>query len=425
MKKHIPQWLVTMALLLFCAALSGQGSTSPWRLGLQYGLMNNHGDLSYRFIDPNRRLIDPLDNLDYFSYGFKVEWLISNSFGLEASYSDGKFISNDRSIDWRGDVLTDNENFDRSLNALTDIRDYSLSLNIYANNGAILPTDAFLSPFLKIGAGITDFDVFGDLYHSGGQRYYYWSDQTIRTEAEGSGKQARIISQDGVFETRLPPLQTEGRDYDTHAFQFHTGLGLKFRLSRRFNLDLQAVFRFTQTDYLDDVSGKFPEEYDNQRQAYASNPAGIEAEYRGSPNGHNDMYSFFSIGLNVDLGFRKDAFQPPLVYTRSREEMLPDTPAPADPVPVEAADRDLVTEEIAGEEARVRTATGSGATVSPERISGDEDRDQLREEEMPRTGTGTTATGRSESSIIGTISSRKEEPKSATGTGAAATVQPD
>lgn len=63
----------------------------------------------------------------------------------------------------------------------------------------------------------------------------------------------------------LRPLGTEGQgdpstglqQYSTMAVSVPFGLGVKYALNDRINLGFEVVHRFTNTDYLDDVSGEY------------------------------------------------------------------------------------------------------------------------------------------------------------------------
>jgi len=53
---------------------------------------------------------------------------------------------------------------------------------------------------------------------------------------------------------KLRPLMTEGFDYSSVAFVIPVGVGANFKLSYEWSIGLEAIYRFTTTDYLDDVS---------------------------------------------------------------------------------------------------------------------------------------------------------------------------
>lgn len=57
----------------------------------------------------------------------------------------------------------------------------------------------------------------------------------------------------------LQPLQTEGIKYSRIQPVIPLGLGVRFMLNPFFNVSLEAGYRFTFTDYLDDVSTVHPD----------------------------------------------------------------------------------------------------------------------------------------------------------------------
>lgn len=87
----------------------------------------------------------------------------------------------------------------------------------------------------------------------------------------------------------LRPLRTEGqglpggpKEYKKWALGIPVGLALSKRVGRRISLSLEANYRFTNTDYIDDVSTKYYNPYElslyvedgyEQIAAYLSNPA--------------------------------------------------------------------------------------------------------------------------------------------------------
>lgn len=119
----------------------------------------------------------------------------------------------------------------------------------------------------------------------------------------------------------LQPLGTEGQEvlntsvkkYKRIAIAIPVGLGFKFSLSNRINIGLEVGLRKTITDYIDDVSGNYPDieyfrnvdplaatlsfrtpEYYNQP---LSNPEGIE---RGD-DGTQDMYFMGGLSVTINL----------------------------------------------------------------------------------------------------------------------------
>lgn len=81
--------------------------------------------------------------------------------------------------------------------------------------------------------------------------------------------QARTPIEFGNAWINLQPLRTEGqgkegyqKPYRTTIITIPLGAGLKYKLSNRIDLGFEAGFRFTFSDYLDDVSGNYPNMWD-------------------------------------------------------------------------------------------------------------------------------------------------------------------
>jgi len=125
-----------------------------------------------------------------------------------------------------------------------------------------------INPYVYAGVGLMTFDAWGQL---------------------GNGKWHQ-----------LRPLETEKVKYGNIAFTYTLGLGLKFRYSYKWNFMLEGGYRFTTTDYIDDVSKeKYPDPsaFDNNGIAiYMSNKSGNYNSTRGSSK-YNDGYFMFSAGV--------------------------------------------------------------------------------------------------------------------------------
>lgn len=74
----------------------------------------------------------------------------------------------------------------------------------------------------------------------------------------------------------LRPLGTEGqglpgydKQYSSMAFCIPFGVGVKYNINEKVNIGFEVVYRFTTTDYLDDVSNKYPNPAD-----FPKNPDG-------------------------------------------------------------------------------------------------------------------------------------------------------
>ena len=303
-------YLLIILFALFSNIISAQQDSYKWKVGFHAGGMGYIGDLNTRLINPQTQwLADPLSNLSP-SFGLSLEYAPGANFGLRALWSNGQFTANDRVVSFSNRLQTDASNFSRGLNARTKINDLSLIGTFYLQRSHSTKKRS-LSPYLMIGGGITNFEVYGDLFFNNDNRYYYWSDFTVRSHPEGTPQPegGGIVLQDGDYETNLTELQTENTAYETTVGNIPIGLGFKWRLADRLSLNFETLWHYTFTDYLDDVSDVYPINFDNPNplQQYASNPSGSQNIWRGREEDRfNDMYSFNTISLNYNFGYRKD-----------------------------------------------------------------------------------------------------------------------
>lgn len=109
----------------------------------------------------------------------------------------------------------------------------------------------------------------------------------------------------------LAPLHTEAQSYKKFQVAVPFGLGFKFNLSYKVNFGLEFGMRKTFTDYLDDVSGKYPDILEMRKTdplaaslsyrtpeltgSFGENPVGTD---RG--NASNDDWYFFG-GLTISV----------------------------------------------------------------------------------------------------------------------------
>lgn len=308
--------LAIFALVAFQASAVAQLYPYQWRIGVSAGYATYHGDLSpFRFekfsdIGKVFRLYDLNPNyVPEASFGLSIETQLNHTLGLSLKGGRYSFAMSDRFVDRSGNLKTNAPNFNRALNFKAEVIDVGLSLLFRSDNGRILNKKALIAPYLGLGAGVLWFDVYGDLYHSDGQQYAH-SDQTIT---------------DGEYETALRPLRTELSDgYGKSSFYAELSLGIRFRLAHRWELFIQSDIKYTATDYLDDVSGKYRNFYTSAEQLYAANPTGLPENggqnYRGNPNGANDIYLYHAAGIKFSFGHSKEAFRAPVVHPSSHKQ---------------------------------------------------------------------------------------------------------
>lgn len=325
-------FLLTLISLSIGGQLYAQGAkvrnNYAWSIGLHAGGTSYYGDLNHNFFLPNRNdLLSINKNYDSKAAGIVVEKRISSALGLSVTGTYGNVTGNDRAYNWGGKLITDNPTLARSLNFRTEFYDLSAALTYNFANGFLIRNNARFSPFLSAGVGLTNFDVYGDLYTAEGNRYYYWADNTVRNLMENDPDAATAveIQQDKQYETRLSSeYKIEGKDYATRfVLNVPVTLGVKYRMADHWDLSLFATARYMFTDYFDDVSGgPYPPTGEmNAQQQYILNPNArnwlySDHETRGNANGLNDVVGYVGIGINYRLGMQIRKFKGPRFYTQ-------------------------------------------------------------------------------------------------------------
>ena len=109
-----------------------------WRVGAYLGSMSYYGDL-------NQRLLPETVNPDHPAFGFSVERLLNKAWSAKLLYTQGQWIANDRT----GDAF-----LARSLNAKTEVQDYSLLFTYYLDNNRQLGRRSFLVSLRFVWTGL-------------------------------------------------------------------------------------------------------------------------------------------------------------------------------------------------------------------------------------------------------------------------------
>lgn len=162
--------------------------------------------------------------------------------------------------------------------------------------------DHLFTPYVTIGAGIFTYDPYA--YLDGKKEFL----RPLGTEGQVAGYQGR-------------------KQYNTMAFCFPLGAGLKYNINNKMNLSFEISQRFTTTDYLDDVSTTyvgytnpagvnnaaiiFPDLPNGQRstgyklqdRSYELDPnnlLGVEGRQRGFSK-QKDQYIIAEIGISFNI----------------------------------------------------------------------------------------------------------------------------
>lgn len=173
----------------------------------------------------------------------------------------------------------------RNLSFNSDIYEFSINgtFNFFAFNPAFSETS--FTPYVGIGLGIFSYDPYA-LYKE--QKYY------------------------------LRPLGTEGQEseeypnrkkYDNNALCIPLTLGVKYAITQHFNIFSEIRYRFTNTDYLDDVSktytpSAFANGSDGELFSDRSRELGFVIGQEGRQRGNslaNDSYATFHLGISFNF----------------------------------------------------------------------------------------------------------------------------
>lgn len=135
------------------------------------------------------------------------------------------------------DIYNDHNEFMQRRNLSFNSNVWELALQGDFNFYRFMPGEADFSftPYITLGAGIFNYDPYAYLND---EKYFL---RPLGTEGQGNA----------AYPQRKP--------YSSMAVSIPFGVGLKYSLNERLNIGFEIVHRFTNTDYLDDVSTTFVE----------------------------------------------------------------------------------------------------------------------------------------------------------------------
>jgi hypothetical protein len=184
--------------------------------------------------------------------------------------------------------------YERNFSFKSSIAEVQMAMEIHPLCFTVYEKIPFLSPYLIAGSGFFSFEPRARL----NGRWY--SLQPLRTEGQGFPE----------YPGNLP--------YRLRQFNFLVGTGLRYEAGSRLLLRLELVHRILSTDYLDDVSGDYPDpglfnRYMPPRQAaIAAQLSDRQPElnnsnvaYPGSPRGNPaNKDAYFTLQLKLGFAFR-------------------------------------------------------------------------------------------------------------------------
>lgn len=143
----------------------------------------------------------------------------------------------------------------RQENFQSEIRSGGLSL-MY-DFGNFIPDKYRIRPWVSVGINSFEFLSKTDLFDRYGNRYYYWSDGSIKNidESAPTASLAINLNRDYVYESDIRELNKDGfGQYQERAWAFPVGAGALMKITDRFDLKIGFQYYFTTTDYVDGIT---------------------------------------------------------------------------------------------------------------------------------------------------------------------------
>lgn len=143
----------------------------------------------------------------------------------------------------------------RQENFQSEIRSGGLSL-LY-DFGNFIPDRCRIRPWVSVGVNSFEFLSKTDQYDRYGNKYYYWSDGSIKNidEAAPTASLAVNLNRDYVYETDIRELNKDGfGKYQERAWAFPVGAGALMKITDRFDFKIGFQYYFTTTDYIDGIT---------------------------------------------------------------------------------------------------------------------------------------------------------------------------
>ncbi len=130
------------------------------------------------------------------------------------------------------DIYNDHNEYMRRRNLSFNSNVWELSLQGDFNFFRFMPGEPGynFTPYVTLGAGIFSYDPFAYLNN---EKIFL---RQLGTEGQGSS------------------LYPDRKQYSSMGISFPIGVGVKYALNERINIGFEVLHRFTNTDYLDDVS---------------------------------------------------------------------------------------------------------------------------------------------------------------------------
>ncbi|MDP4265855.1 MAG: SPOR domain-containing protein [Bacteroidota bacterium] len=144
-------------------------------------------------------------------------------------------------------------------NFLTNIYQGEFNVIYHFDNDLLLRKKSRFAPYVFTGIGFMGFNSKGDLKDSKNRKYFYWNDGSIKDRSEDydNPNLGNTLKRDYNYETKLDSTNA----YKHNTFTFPLGIGIKFKLSDKFESNIYSIYYFTSTDNLDGYKEKGVDKY--------------------------------------------------------------------------------------------------------------------------------------------------------------------
>ncbi len=162
--------------------------------------------------------------------------------GAQLNASFGKLSYNERSND-----VQKNRNFESNTMQL------GANLVLHFDNDVIFKRETPFAPYISAGFHYLTFDSYTDLKDKDGTEYQYWSDGTINdiSEENKDALESTILYRDYEYETQLKDSSV---NYNRNSFAIPLTLGLKWKITPRFNGRVFGTYNIILSDWVDNIS---------------------------------------------------------------------------------------------------------------------------------------------------------------------------
>jgi hypothetical protein len=232
---------LVLLTFLFCLFLvfdtMAQGFNSKnkyWSIGATLNIMNYVGD-----VDPGPSFISPGLKFTKYNLGAVVMRRISPRVSLRGAFSFGKIGGSDYANSTYSLSGGDVNRKARNLSFKNNIYELKgdVVIDLIEHRGRYQKRPDFV-PYLFVGLA------------------YFHQNPKVKTNL-GDGEQTYVLKDYHTEGQGLKGVDNASKPYNLNQIALPLGLGVRYKLSKQLDLAFEIGWRFTTTDYLDDIGGKY------------------------------------------------------------------------------------------------------------------------------------------------------------------------